>query len=146
VRPLLIRLVLTGAVLLFPACRSQTGDGGVVPIEQSPADRAEQPKLAPPDAEEPAAASCAEAQGTEAVISFNPTFPDPRCIIVGADQRLRIVNRLNKEIRVELGAVSVIVGPGFEGAIGPRFGDYLEPGVHLLEESAYEGDPEVWLR
>jgi hypothetical protein len=133
--------------LLLGACRSVAGgDGGVVPIEQSPADLEEQPKLAPPDADAPASESCAEAQGAEAVVSFNASFPDPRCLIVTADQHLRIVNRLNKEVRVELGSVVFIVGPGFEGAVGPRFGDYLAPGVHFLEESAYEGDPEIWLR
>jgi hypothetical protein len=80
------------------------------------------------------------------VVSFNPNFPDPRCLIVNPDQRLRIVSRLDGEVQVALGSVSVIVGPGFDGVIGPRFGDYLEPGAHFLGESTYDGNVEIWLR
>jgi hypothetical protein len=145
VRTLLSRLLL-GAALLLSACRSGAGEGTVVGIEQSPPEEREQPTLAPPDADRPAVGSCAEAQGAEAVVSLNPDFPDPRCLIVNPDQRLRIVSRLDGEVQVALGSVSVIVGPGFDGVIGPRFGDYLEPGVHFLGESTYEGNVEIWLR
>ncbi len=145
VRTLPLSPLLAVAAVLLSACGTGRGEGTVV-IEQSPEQKEERPKLAPPNADQPVSGSCAEAQGAEAVVSFNASFPDPRCLIVKGDQRLRIVNRLNKEIQVGLGAVSVIVGPGFDGVIGPRFGDYLEPGVHFLRESAYGGEPEIWLR
>ena len=141
-----IAAALVFAAMALSGCGSR-GDGReVVPIVVSAEPTSEAASPAPADAATPAGGICAEAQGAEAVVSFNPGFPDPTCLIVTPDQRLRLVNRLDEPVAVSLGSVSAILEPGSEGVVGPRFGDYLAPGVHFLEESAYEGDPEIWLR
>jgi hypothetical protein len=78
---------------------------------------------------------------------FDEFGSDPRCLIVTADQRLKVVNKTKKSVQIDLGPqVSTRLRPGREIVLGPKFGDYLARGVHFLEESAFEGDPEIWFK
>ena len=103
--------------------------------------------LTPADRDAPAASICAEAQGPYGIFMFDEFGFDPRCLIVTADQQLKVVNKTSKLVQVVLGPqVSARLRPGREMVLGPRFGDYLARGVHFLEESAFEGDPEIWFK
>lgn len=103
--------------------------------------------LTPADSETPAATICAEAQGPYGIFMFDEFGSDPRCLIVTADQRLKVVNKTKKSVQIDLGPqVSTRLRPGREIVLGPKFGDYLARGVHFLEESAFEGDPEIWFK
>lgn len=103
--------------------------------------------LTPADKVTPAASICAEAQGPYGIFMFDEFGSDPRCLIVTADQQLKVVNKTKESVQVDLGPqVSAMLRPGRELVLGPRFGDYLARGVHFLEESAFEGDPEIWFK
>ena len=103
--------------------------------------------LNPADADTPASSICAEAQGPYGIFMFDEFGSDPRCLIVTADQQLKVVNKTKKSVQVDLGPqVNARLRPGREMVLGPRFGDYLARGVHFLEESAFEGDPEIWFK
>jgi hypothetical protein len=103
--------------------------------------------LNPADSDAPASSICAEAQGPYGIFMFDEFGSDPRCLIVTADQQLKVVNKTKKSVQVDLGPqVSARLRPGREMVLGPRFGDYLARGVHFLEESAFEGDPEIWFK
>lgn len=103
--------------------------------------------LTPADSATPAASICAEAQGPYGIFMFDEFGSDPRCLIVTAAQQLKVVNKTKESVQVDLGPqVSARLRPGREMVLGPRFGDYLARGVHFLEESAFEGDPEIWFK
>jgi hypothetical protein len=122
--------------------------GDVVPtISASPMPRAT------PYASEPAAGICADATGAvgasppvgEVVMTLEPGIPDPRCMIVAAGQRLRVVNATGGDVNISLGPFSLPLPANAETVIGPAFGDYLMPGVHALQVDPCCGG-EVWLQ
>jgi len=120
---------------------SETSSVPTIPVSPPPV------ALTPADSDTPAASICAEAQGPYGIFMFDEFGSDPRCLIVTADQQLKVVNKTRMTVQVDLGPqVSTRLRPGREMVLGPRFGDYLARGVHFLEESAFEGDPEIWFK
>jgi hypothetical protein len=100
---------------------------------------------ATPYALEPAAGICGEAEGQEAVMRLEPGIPDPRCMIVHAEQRLRVVNHTGADVSLSLGPFSLPLPANGETVIGPTFGEYLMPGVHALQVDPCCGG-ELWLQ
>jgi hypothetical protein len=94
---------------------------------------------------EPAAGICAEPDGDEAVMRLEPGIPDPRCLIVQAGQRLRVVNRTGADVAVSIGPFSLVIPANGETVFGPPLGDYLLPGVHALQVDPCCGG-ELWLK
>lgn len=124
--------------LVSLACRL----GGALPtpsLTESIAPRAT------PYASQPAAGICAEASGPEVVILLEPGIADPRCVVVEGGQRLRVVNRTGGEVAVSLGPLAFPLPANGETTIGPTFGEYLLPGVHLLTVDPCCGG-ELWLQ
>jgi hypothetical protein len=102
--------------------------------------------LRPPDSQTPAAGTCAEP--TEAVVEvvINPDVPSPRCTRVGRSQQLQVRNATDQEVMVALGNFSATLPPGGTAVSERPFGDYLEPGVHRMFATLYNGSgPEIWL-
>ena len=102
----------------------------------------------PPDSVLPAAGACARIAGRIVTIAAMPDTPQPRCVVVTADQRLRVVNRAAGAVV----AVRFAAFPTQELKLGqavlytPPMGRFLAPGVHDVHISLYAGSAEVWLR
>ena len=100
---------------------------------------------ATPYADSPAAGLCAEFEGEVVTMTINPDMPDPRCVIVKPDQRLRVVNNLESEIEVSLGNVSSSILQSDAYTFEKTFGELLLPGVHNLGVSPCCGGS-IWLK
>jgi hypothetical protein len=100
---------------------------------------------ATPYADTPAAGICAEFEGEIVTMTINPDMPDPRCIIVKPDQRLRVVNNLESEIQASLGSLSSSIVPDDDYTFEKTFGELLLPGVHSLGVTPCCGGS-IWLK
>jgi hypothetical protein len=103
----------------------------------------------------PVAGECEEATSApEAVVELAADAPYPRCQVVRADQRLRVVNATGIEgepaatIVVTFGRLAPrTLSPGEQTVFDQRVADLLAPGVHRLHTDFYNGsDAELWLR
>jgi hypothetical protein len=114
--------------------------------EPSPSSPTDPPvSLATPVASQPAAGICGEAQGTVVTMTIYPDIPDPRCVVVRADQQLRVVNRREETLEISLGQLTATLEPGAEYTFELPFGRLLLPGVHVLGVSPCCGG-EIWLK
>jgi hypothetical protein len=100
---------------------------------------------ATPYADSPAAGICPEFEGDLITMTVNPDVPDPRCVIVQPDQRLRVVNNLETEITASLGSLSSVIAPDSEHVFEETFGELLLPGVHSLNVTPCCGGS-IWLK
>lgn len=141
-----IRLVVLAASLLLSAVACTL----ITPLPEVPSTPF---PLATPYSQQPAAGICAEAigddrashPGGEAVMRLEPGIPDPRCMIIRPDQRLRVVNQTGVDVAIALGPFSLPLPANGETVFGPTFGDYLMPGVHVLQVDPCCGG-ELWLK
>jgi hypothetical protein len=126
--------VAVGAVALFVAAAcGDDSDGGTTQLKQ-------------PDSQTPAAGICAEPPaGDVATITINVDAPSPRCSKITPEQRLRVVNNTAEPVQVELARFRVTVAPAEAQVLDAPAGDYLAPGVHVLQVSSTAGGAEVWL-
>ena len=101
----------------------------------------------------PGAAPCGSTpgQGRLATAHILIDVPEPRCLPMGTDQGLRIVNDLrryggpSRAITVRFIGYHARVGPG-EAAVFPRpLGTYAAPGLHQVTTSYHGNGPEVML-
>jgi hypothetical protein len=103
--------------------------------------------LAPSESPGPAAGGCAPAAAEFATVTMEPGVPVPRCQYVTAGERLQLTNMFDQPIEVTIGGVDATLAAGETRTVGPRFGSYLAPGVHVVHSPAYGGSgPELWLR
>jgi hypothetical protein len=138
-----LRIVLApGAAALLTLACSLLAPRGAADL---PAATETPPPRATPYALEPAAGICGEPAGEEAVMTLEPGIPDPRCMIVTADQRLRVINRTGADVEISLGPFALPLPANGETVFGPSFGDFLMPGVHVLGVDPCCGG-ELWLR
>ena len=91
---------------------------------------------ATPYADTPAAGICGAIEGELVTMTINPDVPDPRCVVVRPEQRLRVVNGREDSITVSLFTLSAQLDPGQQVTFDVTFGELLLPGVHLLDVSA----------
>jgi hypothetical protein len=100
---------------------------------------------APATADTPAAGICAAAPASLAVMTINPDVPDPRCLQVTPEQRLRLRNQTTETVRVQLGLFDVTLAPGATFTFDAPFGAYLAPGVHSVSGAPFGGG-QLWLQ
>jgi hypothetical protein len=101
--------------------------------------------LATPVAEFPAAGICPEVDGSIVTMIIRPDIPDPRCMIIQPDQRLRVVNDREITLEVALGRLTATLDPGESVTFDVPFGDLLLAGVHpLLVDPCCGGS--LWLQ
>jgi hypothetical protein len=93
---------------------------------------------------EPAAGICASFEGEAVIINIYPDIPDPRCAKANAEQKLTVINQTEDTLQVSIGIFKASLQPGVEYTFDVPFGDYLEPGVHLVQVSPC-CSPELWL-
>jgi hypothetical protein len=116
-----------------------------------------QNSLVPADYKQPVAGGCLGATGSIATVDANPDVPSPRCIVVRADQRLRVVNTTNihgtigKPITVTFANYPPrVVQVGQATVFDRPVGDYLAVGVHRVHIAPLYGagasGAEVWLK
>lgn len=101
--------------------------------------------LATPISQVPASGICGQAKGDIVVITINPDVPDPRCIIIAPNQFLKVVNNRDEIIQVSLGVFETLIRPGEDSVAEFPFGNYLAPGVHVIEVSPCCG-ASLWLK
>lgn len=146
------RTVLIAAGLVCVTVLAGCGrgdDDAAAPASSTPATpaAATTTTLAPSESPGPAAGACADAAAEFATVTMGPGVPNPRCQYVTANERLRLTNAFDHPIDVTIGGVTATLQPGETNTIGPSFGSYLAPGVHVAHSSAYAGSgPELWLR
>ena len=135
------RALAVGFVCVAALAGCGTGDDGAgVPASSATT-------LAPAESPGPAAGACAPAAAEFATVTMEPGVPNPRCQYVTADERLRLKNAFDHPIDVAIGGVTATLAPGETQTVGPRFGSYLAPGVHVVHSAAYGGSgPELWLQ
>jgi hypothetical protein len=100
--------------------------------------------LATPISQEPAAGICASFDGELIEIRINADIPDPRCARVTPGQRLKVINATAGQIQVRIGPYEAEIDAGGEHHFDIPFGQYIAPGVHLLQVRPCCG-PELWL-
>lgn len=103
------------------------------------------PAKATPYAESPAAGICGESEGPVVTVTIQPDIPDPRCLVIRPDQRLKVVNRTSGSLQVALGPFLAEIDPGGEYLFDRAFGEYLASGVHQVLVSPC-CSPELWLK
>jgi hypothetical protein len=90
--------------------------------------------LKPPDSDSPVSGICgrAEAEIVEIILTIEgPAMP--RCVQVTSEQRLKFTNNKDRMAQLNLGQYSLSLPPGGEILIDHPVGEYLAPGVHLIE-------------
>lgn len=90
---------------------------------------------ATPVAQSPAAGICGTWEGEMVTFTINPDIPDPRCSAALPGQKLRVVNGREEVIRARIGLFEAEIQPGGEYVFDVPIGDYLLPGVHVVEIS-----------
>jgi hypothetical protein len=141
--------------LLIAACRVIGGNNEPNPTEINPNPKTtpthaisatvEPHRLATPASQQPAAGICGAAEGNIVTVRINPDVPDPRCVIITSDQRLNVINNRDEVIQISLGVFEAEIDPGDESLAPLTFGEYLAPGVHLIEVSPCCG-ASLWLQ
>ena len=72
-------------------------------------------------------------------------MPDPRCVIITSDQRLKVINKRDEVIQISLGVYEAELSPGEESLAPLAFGEYLALGVHVIEVKPCCG-ASLWLQ
>lgn len=101
--------------------------------------------LATPYADSPAAGICGKAEGDLATMTLLPGIPDPRCLIVHANQKLRVINRTEGTVKISLAGVTQTLEPDGSFTFIAKFSELLQPGVHALSVDPCCGG-EIWLQ
>ena len=142
---LLIYLVAS-SLLFLVGCTRVTQTDLPQATEQLPTTTATEraPYRATPAANEIAAGICAEPESEVVTVTIFPDIPDPRCLKVKPEQKLRVINQTHATLDVALGEFKAEIEAGSEVFWDAPFGEYLEPGVHYLLVAPCCG-PEIWL-
>jgi hypothetical protein len=110
--------------------------------------------LVPADAQQPAAGICGADPGTVVTIDINPDTPAPRCVVVQANQVLRVVNTTNTFGMAGKPTVATfaacpprLLQIGQATTFDRPLGQYLAVGDHVVHISFYaDSGAEVWLK
>ena len=104
------------------------------------------PTLKPAEAIDPATGICRDFPGTDtAAVTITDDVPDPKCLKVLPDQKLKVINKTQTEVSVYLGEVRFKISPGGEYVTDKKLGSFLAPGVHVPVVAPGRG-PEIWLQ
>jgi predicted small lipoprotein YifL len=141
-------------VLTLAACRSIEGNhqgplesplASTTTVQETETVPSQTPGLATPYSQEPAAGICGSFEDEVVVITINPDIPDPRCVIIAPDQILKVVNNRQETLQVSIANMEATIEPGSEHTFNVPFGQYLAPGVHLIEVKPCCG-ASLWLK
>jgi hypothetical protein len=92
------------------------------------------PTLRPADSQELVSGICDEAVDEIVEILLTPDGPaSPRCVRVGPEQRLVFINGRDDTVLLVFGPFSESIPPGGKALLDQSIGEYLAPGVHLIE-------------
>lgn len=139
--PFLLLFLL--ALLAIPACARPPADA-TVETPPTAANPTQSLPLATPVAQQPAAGICGATENDVVVVTIYPDIPDPRCVKVTPGQSLKVVNGTEGSVQVVLGPFYAALQPGEEYTFDLPLGEYLAPGVHLVQVLPCCG-PELWL-
>ena len=145
--------------MLLAACQPNPAAPGVISpiptlearVEASPTTppttASEPMPLATPQSDSPAAGICDFYPGDLVVFEIFPDIPSPRCARATPEQRLKVINRTEQEMRFWIGSYEFTLQPDQDQIIDAALSTYLAPGVHVISTIAYrgEGGPELWL-
>lgn len=120
-------------VMLLTACRLV--DREPISAELAAADTLVPAYRATPVAQSPAAGICGTWEGDVVTFTINTDIPDPRCSAAFPRQTLRVVNGREEAIRARIGLFEAEIQPGGEHVFDVPLGEYLMPGVHVVEIS-----------
>jgi hypothetical protein len=143
-------LVLTACAAPVPSASPGQASATAAALASSPAEAATvqaSQGLETPDSTSPAAGVCAS-MGADSIVTFqlNVDTPNPRCGLVLAPQRLRVVNATGTTVTVTFHGVDYVLESGGEQTFAPTFGAIWQPGDHVLHTSFYGGSgPEIFL-
>jgi hypothetical protein len=138
------RFTVAAAILAFmTACKLFTGE--ITPTKGTNEGPNPLDIRATPVAESPAAGICGMFDGDIVTLIIYPDIPDPRCVEVTSEQKLRVVNRRDEPIQAAIGTFQADIPPDGEHTFDVPVGEYLMPGVHLLQVSPC-CSPEVVLK
>jgi hypothetical protein len=154
VKSTVVLCLLWSILLVAAACGDDDED-----VEPSPTPTAASPTqtgspngdLKPPDSDAPAAGVCPDSSDGEVTIELHADIPSPRCARVLPESTLRIVNSTGEPVDFELGVFTGSLQPGDAASSGQAVGDFLAPGVHVIQSTAYGpdgemgGSGEIWL-
>lgn len=119
--------------------------GETMPIEEGITVTDAPAYRATPVAESPAAGICGAWEGDVVTFTIYPDIPDPRCGQALPGQKLRVVNGREEVIRASIGLFAADIEPGGEYLFDEPLGNYLMPGVHVVQISPC-CSPELWLK
>jgi hypothetical protein len=149
------RTVISAAIVALLVAGCGSGDGSGARSRAASRSAASGAGLQPPASPTPAAGACASSRlrGATRTALINPDVPQPRCLKVYPDQRLRLVNHTNafgqrgRTISVRLARFHARLARGEATVFREPFGRYLAPGDHVVWVSQYggRGGPEVFL-
>jgi len=134
-RSRLTRCLLISLIMLVTGCSRVSQTTTSSPPAQTPTSTAVENSVyrATPAANEIAAGMCAQPEGVIAQVTVFPDIPDPRCLKVNHEQKLKVINQTQFKLEISLGAFTAELAPGDELIWETPFGDYLLPGVHYLQ-------------
>jgi hypothetical protein len=99
----------------------------------------------------PAAGVCPHSHAAVVTIELFFDVPSPRCLVVTADQRLRLVNRTaangqpGTTVSLHFAGFAAKIPPNHAALLDAPVGDYLPPGVSGVPLRGAPA-PELWLR
>ncbi len=103
--------------------------------------------LEPPDAQAPAAGGCATAQNNigDVALGSPDNVPNPRCLILYGNQKLRVANSASTPLTVSLGQhFHATIAAHGEYLFSDPVAQYLAPGVHFLAPTGLPA-ADVWV-
>lgn len=147
-RSKMVILAILMAGILLSACLPAAG----APTIAAPTRPAPLPTTSPtpyqratPQSQEPAAGICAGPDGDVQTFTLRADTPDPRCMVFSGAQKLRVINETGKTVRVSIGPFAVELAPGGAHLFDAPVGEYLLPGVHLVQVEPC-CSPALWLK
>jgi hypothetical protein len=139
-----LRTILSGLLLLIlaaacstlePVSLTETPTPVVSPQAPSGKEAESPPYLATPHAQSPTAGICGSFNEDYATITIYPDIPDPRCLEIKPEQRLKVTNRTEGKIQVKIGLFQAEIKPNEVYIFDEPVGEYLAPGVHRVQVS-----------
>jgi len=104
-------------------------------------------RLRRPDADAPAAPTCAFQPGERVAFEILEGIPNPRCARALESQTVALSNATGERIGFDLGGGPVAIEPGATWTVDHPVSEWLAPGVHRITMPFYAGSgPELWVQ
>jgi hypothetical protein len=100
----------------------------------------------------PAAGICPEGPEPVRTVQLRVDTPEPRCVVLHPNQRLRLINKTDAgsgaeptTVRIEFAGFKAKLAPGQAAIFDAPAGSYLAKGTHGMEVVGAPG-PQVWVK